>query len=346
MIADVSKSTEYSIAKPRGLGRFLRSTSDLARGFARDEAGSTTLFSLFIFLMILFICGMGVDLMRFETKRAALQNSIDSATLAATNIRSDSDAKLLVKDFMAKRGYDPDLVSVTVDESFTGADPVTGDPGQLVARGVTANYDLDMDTYFMSLLGFETLGTAAVGAAQEGLTTVEISLVLDISGSMGGQKLTDMQEAAKSFAGKMIDPTRTDLPVAISIVPFNHTVVVPDSILNRLNAGVSADGTTVDMIDIPNAFQAPYSGALTAYPRVAWNSQCVRFYDDVMVVNDLEEGQDPALNPNYLMLRSITTSQELDRMAYYDEGDKSAGSGGAYDRPADDWNRRCDPTRQ
>ncbi|MEM9032831.1 MAG: pilus assembly protein TadG-related protein, partial [Pseudomonadota bacterium] len=321
------------------LGRFLNSTAQRALRFARGEDGSTTLLSLFIFLMILFICGMGVDLMRFETKRAALQNTIDAATLSATSIRSEADAEQLVRDFMAKRGYDPNLVSVGVDEVFTGTNSATGDRGTLVARTVTADYDLDMDTYFMSLLGFETLGTTTQGGAQEGLTTVEISLVLDISGSMRGQKIADLKTSAKTFAEAMIDPARTDLPVAISVVPFNHTVVVPDEILNRL-PNSSGD------VAIPAAAQAPYPGALTSYPRVAANSKCVRFEDDLFLTDSLQDDLEPPIqNPNYLALRSIQRTQELDRMAYYDPYDKSSGAGDAYARPADEWNRRCDPTR-
>ncbi|MEM9031629.1 MAG: pilus assembly protein TadG-related protein [Pseudomonadota bacterium] len=320
------------------VGRLLNSVSPI-RSFQRDEDGSVTAFSLFIFILMILIGGMAVDLMRFETKRAHLQNALDSATLAATNIRGEHDAKALVKDFMSKRGYDPNLISIDVDETYTGTNPVTGDRGELVARTVTADYDLDMNTYFMSMMGFETLGTMAAGGAKEGLTTVEISMVMDVSGSMGGSKLVALKSAAKNFVNKMIDPTRTDLPVSISVVPFNQTVVVPDALLDRLN--------TAENIVIPVADRAPYDWAqpLEAYPRTAANSQCVRFRNDVMVTQDLEETLEPALNPNYLFIRAITPTQELERMAYYDQDWKSYGSGGAYDRPGDDWNRRCDPTR-
>ena len=52
--------------------------------FRAAEDGSMTVFTLFIFVMMLMVGGMAVDLMRFETQRAHLQNTLDSAALAAT----------------------------------------------------------------------------------------------------------------------------------------------------------------------------------------------------------------------------------------------------------------------
>ena len=304
--------------------------------FVRDEEGAVTILSLFIFMMILFICGMGVDLMRYETKRSALQNTIDSATLAATNVRSDSDAKKLVENFMAARGYDPAQVSVGVDETYTGVDPTTGSPGTLVARAVTAEYTLGVDTIFMPFLGIDQLSSPATGAAQEGTTTIEISLAVDISNSMnGGGRLADLKVAATNFVNQVIDPARSDLPVTISVIPFNHTVVAPTELLNRLNV--------TDDVPVPSDQQAPYPGAVTLYPRTSETSQCVRFADNELTTSDLEESLDPALDPNYARLRAITPGQELDMMVHYAA---YYGAGGFNDTgvpPTHSWSWRCNP---
>lgn len=346
-MSDLSSTDVTTVAqRPHILRRLKTTVCRRAFGFARREDGAMTMFSLYIFLMIVFICGMAVDLMRFETQRAALQSTLDAATLAGANLNSTADAEELVKDFLEKRGYDPALATIDLDETFSGGDPNTNDPGTLVARTLTADYRLEVDTIFMSMMDiltpqdglFETLGTTAAGGAAEGLTTVEISLVVDISGSMAGDRNTALKTAAKNFVDQMIDPTREDLPVTMSIVPFNHAVVVPESILSRVNA----DGS----VPIPEELRAPYDGALEAYPRTASGSKCVRFYDDEMVTTDLQVNTDPPVaDPNYLALRAITQTQPLDRMAYYDPNGKSAGPGGNWDRPDDTFNRRCDPTR-
>ncbi len=304
MLIVQNEGTAESGNRPRRLGLLRNSVWWDARlaAFRAGEDGTVTGFSLFIFLMMLFVGGMAVDLMRFETERSALQNTLDAASLAATNLRSTSDPEELVVAFLEKRGYDPDLASVVVTEARSGANAATGETGTLAARSVSATYDLTVNTFFMPFLGIDTLGTAARGAAKEGLQSVEISLVLDISTSMSWDgKLDDLKTSAKKFVDDVIDPDRDDSPVTISIVPFNHTVRVPESLLARLN--------TEGEIEIPVGDRAEYGGALTRYDRTSTNSKCVRFMDDELMTSSLAS--------DYLFLRAITTTQELDRVASY-----------------------------
>lgn len=300
----------------------------LFHSFRRDESGAFSLFGLYMFLLMVMIGGMAVDLMRFETKRVKLQGTLDTATLAATNLQQTIDSELLVRDFMAKRGYDPDLVHVDVEPVYLGGNV----NGQVISRRVEASYDLDMNTFFMHMLNINTLSTTTGSAAMQGVQNVEISLVLDISGSMNGTKIAALKEAASSFVRSVIDESRTDAVTSISVIPYNHTIVVPDTLLDRLNT----QGTV--MIDgLVNPVPEGYEGRLTQYPRTSENSKCVRFYDDQLVTDNLAA--------DYADLRAITPTTVLDRMAYYDPDSKSAGFGDSYARPADDWNRRCDPTR-
>lgn len=292
--------------------------------FRRNEDGAFTIFGLYLFILMVIIGGMAVDLMRFETKRVQLQGTLDAATLAATNLRQELDSELLIRDFMRKRGYDPELVAIDVEPTYVGSDGST-----IVARNVATSYPLDVDTFFMHMLDIDTLSTTTGSAAFQGVQNVEISLVVDISGSMQGSKIAALKESAKDFVRAVIDESNTENATSISLVAYNHAVVVPDILLDRLN--------TSGAVPIPEANQAPYAGALTAYPRTAANSRCVRFSDDQLMTSNLAS--------DWAAIRAVSPSTVLDRMAYYDVGDKSAGAGGTYSRPADDFNRRCDPTR-
>ena len=86
---------------------------DRIRSLPRDEAGSITIFSLIIFVLILMCAGMAVDMMRYERERTGLQNAMDSGVIAASSLNQGADPTLLVKDYVAKAGYNPDLVTVT-----------------------------------------------------------------------------------------------------------------------------------------------------------------------------------------------------------------------------------------
>ena len=307
---------------PGRKSRTWTSSFALLTRFRRKEDGSIIMFSLFLFIMMVMVGGMAVDLMRFETKRVKLQGTLDSATLAATNLQQSLDAELLIRDFMQKRGYNPDLVNIDVDPTYLGENSDV-----LVSRRVDATYQLSMDTFFMHMLDINTLSTTTGSAAFQGVQNVEISLVVDISGSMAGSRMTALKDAAKSFVRTVIDEDRTEGITTVSLIPYNDNVVVPDMLLDRLN--------TSGIVTIANP--APYPGALVDYPRTASNSKCVRFFNDQLITSNL--------SANYTELRAISPTTVLDRMAYYDWDAKSSGGGGAFNRPADTWNRRCDPQR-
>ena len=302
----------------------------------RSEDGSLTLLTLFIFVVMLLIAGMAVDLMRFETRRTALQNTIDSAVLAATNLNQEADSETLVEDFFAKSGYDPSKVRITATEDWIGGD-ADGVGGTRVGRVVSAEADLGMSTFFMHLLGIDTLNGVSAGQAEESVEGVEISMILDISGSMRGDKIADLKVAAKNFLSIVLDDEANPSGAAktsVSIVPYNANVVVPDALLDRLNTQATVPVTAAIT---HYADPADFPGAMTVFEREAPNSRCVLFTDDQLVTADLDG--------DYEALRAIGPATPLTRLGYFDEGGKSAGSGGDYDRPDDLSNRFCDPTR-
>ncbi len=320
-----------------------------ARRFSGDEEGSLLIFSMFILILMILVGGMAVDLMRFETRRTALQNTIDSAVLAAADLDQTLDPELVVRDFVEKSGFDPDDLNIVVTEDKVGG-------VDLVGRSVNATTELAVNTLFMDMLGIYKLKTPASSNAVENVQNVEISLVVDISGSMGGAKLTNLKTAAEEFFNTVVDPERTSGITSISIVPYNANVVVPDMLLDQLNT----DGTIL----IDPSDQHWHPGGLTAYPRVSSESKCVRFYDDddessdnISAFHENTMTTDD-LGADYQTLRAITPTQELDRLTYFDESSKSdtetwnpawewiQPSSGSYARPDNDSNRFCDPSRQ
>ncbi|MEM6825579.1 MAG: Tad domain-containing protein [Pseudomonadota bacterium] len=178
-----------------------------------------TALSLFIFLTMLFILGMAVDLMRYETRRTALQNSLDSAVLAASNLNIGSECETVIRDFIESAGFDPTVVAPTCNEEVL-SQGVSSTPGNLVSRSTTASYDFDLNTIFMKLVGYDKLNGLAASAAEQRATPVEISLVLDISGSMrfdefgatpsvitGENRINDLRDAVDGFLRKVLDVT-------------------------------------------------------------------------------------------------------------------------------------------
>ena len=196
--------------------------SEQARRFAAREDGSLTFFSLYIFLIILMFGGIGIDLMYFERDRADLQYTMDRAVLAAADLDQTLPPEDVVKDYLEKAGMGDYLTSVTVDEGMS-------------YRTVSATASTDIKTQFMHMTGVDTLTAPAASTAEERIDGVEISLVLDVSGSMDrNSRLKNLKVAAKEFVDTLVDNTE-DGKLSISIVPYAQQVATPAVFLDQFN---------------------------------------------------------------------------------------------------------------
>lgn len=233
--------------------------------FRKSEQGSILIFSLFILVLIVGISGIAVDTLRYEARRVAMQNTIDSAVLAASSMTQDIDSETLIRDYVKKAGFDPDSVKIIPEDTKVNN-------GSLIGRTVTAYADVEVNTIFMDMLGINQLKGLTGSKAAEGVQNIEISLILDISGSMSkNNRLTNVKVAAKQFVDDMLDPMRDAGTTTISLIPYNATVVVGEDLIKHLNAS----GETIDLSSDPK----PYPGMLDSYRTVQTSSTCVRFED-------------------------------------------------------------------
>lgn len=190
--------------------------------FGRDESGAVVIFSIFMFICMLMVGGVGIDLMRFERDRMALQNTLDRAVLAAADLDQTQPAEEVVRDYFNKAGVGAYLQSVTVDEGIG-------------YRSVSAKATSELDTYFLKLFDIDTMSAPASGQAEERIDGIEISLVLDVSGSMGSnQRLTRLRPAAKSFVDTVLASAQEG-NVYISVVPYATQVGVGQNLLSKYN---------------------------------------------------------------------------------------------------------------
>lgn len=214
-------SITTSASKAKGL---FRGGLRRMHSFRRDEEGSLLIFGLFCFVMMLMLSGIALDLMRFEERRTTLQNTIDRASLAAADLQQTLEPKEVVKDYFRKAGLQPPS-----DDQITVVEGAHGD-----SRRVSVGVSESLPTWFMSLVGVDTLTTPAVSTAEESVGEIEISLILDVSGSMAGSRITNLKPAAKSFVDQIFDSTE-DGKVTISIIPYATQVSLSDTLLGYFN---------------------------------------------------------------------------------------------------------------
>ncbi|MEX0279177.1 MAG: pilus assembly protein TadG-related protein [Ruegeria sp.] len=220
------------------------------RRFADETDGSMTILALFLVMIVFTAAGFAVDTMRYDRERVKLQYALDRAVLAAADLDQELCPKDVVRDYLAKEGLDQYLIedSIKVTPETCGAQNAR----LAGTRKVEAQAEMQVRTHFMQWSGVETLGTVAASVAEESIGNVEISLVLDVSGSMAGTKLTNLKEAAIDFVHEM-DEKSEDGKLSISIVPYSEQVSVPDFLMDELKT--IGENEVANCIDFgPNDF--------------------------------------------------------------------------------------------
>jgi hypothetical protein len=83
-----------------------------------------------------------------------------------------------------------------------------------------------MLTSLLKAVGIKTRGFGSSATVKKGRGTVEVALVLDNSGSMAGQPISDLIVAAKNLASVLYAGDEGTDKVKVGIVPFAGSVNV------------------------------------------------------------------------------------------------------------------------
>ncbi|MDD8022061.1 MAG: Tad domain-containing protein [Paracoccaceae bacterium] len=237
--------------RPTPLALLPAAARNAARRFAKDEHGSLMILSLQILLVMLICTGIAIDFVRQEERRTLIQNTIDRAALASASLRQTLDPRTVALDYLAKAGL-ADL----------SADPIVTEGLHQEWRRVEISVKDTMGTMFGPLLGINSLTASAATTAEESIGNVEISLVLDISGSMNDSvwvsgskrkkvystRLDLLKPAAQNFVKTMFDMVQpADAPpgrLSVSIVPYNQQVVLGDDLAAAYTLSADTSGGT------------------------------------------------------------------------------------------------------
>jgi Mg-chelatase subunit ChlD len=195
-----------------------------------DQAGSMTFFVIIMFTTMIGVAGVAIDVARFEATRSEIQAHMDNATLAAASLRQSKDPQVIIDSYMAKAGLSGKYTVVV-----TNPDSAVNSTNTL--RRVETQGTITLDTMFMSLFGVDDLGLTVNSTAEESVPRIEVSLVLDISGSMGSNsRLTNLIPAAQDFIDLLLEGNSVENPnrVSISLIPYNMQVNAGQELFTRV----------------------------------------------------------------------------------------------------------------
>lgn len=207
--------------------------------FVADKRGSVAmLFGLMAIALFLMIGG-AVDFGRWQHARAQTIAAMDAAVLAAGRSLQvkpgDSNAAVAAANSFYNQNVESRLPLKSDTISFS-----VNDDG----LGVSAKGNAYIETPFLSLTNINELpildtagadyskSEVAVGANAE--LNLEISMMLDVTGSMSGQKLEDMQEAAKDLIEIVVWDDQSKHTSKVALVPFSQAVNVGSTFFNAI----------------------------------------------------------------------------------------------------------------
>lgn len=183
------------------------------------------LFGLSLPVLILMTVG-GVDIHRASTVRVNLQDALDAATLAAARSPYSEDEDLQRVGMTALRAnlkaY-PDIILREADTTFIlNDDAVVVANAKVDVKTLVANIFLPPYGKFMD----DYLPVGAHSEVNRSSRNLEVALVLDITGSMSGSRITAMKAAARDLVDLVVQDVQEPYYTRMSVVPYSIGVNV------------------------------------------------------------------------------------------------------------------------
>jgi Flp pilus assembly protein TadG len=200
--------------------------------FLADESGAMAIFGIFIFFLMLVFGGIAVDVMRAETRRVELSQTQDRIALAASSLRQERDPQTVAEDWWRVAGlYKGKYARFDAPEL-----DITNTAG---LRRVTVKSKVRSYNHFMHMLQVDHLDAPSMSEAAQGVSQIEVMMVLDITGSMnspassgGSTKIQDLRAYASEFVD-IVKANDSRNGVSIGLVPYAAQVNIPANLRNQ-----------------------------------------------------------------------------------------------------------------
>jgi Flp pilus assembly protein TadG len=179
-----------------------------------NESGNAAIVTGMAAIPMVLILGSAVDFERASNLHTELQSSVDSAAIYAATLQEPDSAILTTK---SKPYFDANFKADGATEQPTYTAVNNG-------NSVTVTASVPSRNAFMALAGVPTTTVGARSVVNKTGINLEVSLVLDNTGSMawyGGTPIADLKKAAKKFVNKVLPDVQGDYYTKIAAVPYN-----------------------------------------------------------------------------------------------------------------------------
>ncbi len=187
-----------------------------------DQRGNVLIYTTATLIPMATLVGIGIDFSRIQAAKRTLQNAIDTSAVAIAKQANffdltEIEAKTIATPYMDKY-FQEASVGEVVDFTVT-LNKALGT--------VRIDADVNVDTTILQAIGQSTISYRGVTKVSAGVRWLELVMVLDNSGSMGGSRLTALKDAANGLVNILFDEGETESSnVKIGLIPFSASVNV------------------------------------------------------------------------------------------------------------------------
>ena len=189
------------------------------------RSGNITMMAGLSIIPLLVSGGAAIDYERAVNAKTILQASLDSAALYAVSLPDTTNANLTTK----AKAYVDQNYKYNGDAVLSNFAVVNGIQNNV--RNVTASGQATLKNNFMSLVGIPTTVVGASSTVLKSGINLEVSLVLDNTGSMGwinaktgNTAIGDLKPAATKFVNLVMPATQGAFYTKIAAIPYNNSV--------------------------------------------------------------------------------------------------------------------------
>lgn len=179
------------------------------RRLRRDSRGGIAAIMAFATIPMIAAAGLAADGLLAMLARSELSSAVDAGALAGARAYKQADLVSQARKYV--RG------------NFSRG-MIQGEPSVVPSQNdgtVTVSATALVGTNFMKMFGVPAMTVSASATAQAlGAGGMELSLVLDITGSMKGSKLTTLKKSANNLLNVLYKDKDTVENLSVAVVPF------------------------------------------------------------------------------------------------------------------------------
>jgi Flp pilus assembly protein TadG len=199
-----------------------------------DERGAVAMqFALLLLPIAILTFGL-IDISQVSVQKRQLQDALDAATLMAARSNANTDTALAAIGRPALAAEMPGSAFTEDNSNFTGAASTT----------IVGTASVKVSPIVANLWTKEPWITVnARSEVKRATNDIEVALVLDTTGSMAGQKITDLKAAANELIKIVVKDNQTPFYSKVAIVPYSMGVNVGTAYADQVRGPVSPPKT-------------------------------------------------------------------------------------------------------